>query len=154
MSIETSTQRNSGKTVVLNLPEDLQKAFPVIHQLRPHLNLEEFQHLAMLAQAADGYRLIAREVNGRVISVMGYRILHDLAHGSHLYIDDLVTTADERSRHHGAELLKWAEGECRRLGLTGLRLCAALTNKEGRKFYEREGWVERSVALKKKVPSH
>lgn len=150
---------SEAKTGLLNIPEDLARAFPVVKELRGHLDLAEFTRLVMLAAAADGYRLVAREEKSieskwRVVAVMGYRILHDLAHGSHLYVDDLVTSKDARSHGHGAELLRWAEGEARRLGLSGLRLCSGVENKPAHRFYEREGWTARSFAFKKKVPNH
>ena len=143
-----------AKTNELNLPEDLSRAFSVMKELRTQLTLEDFRTFVMLAKAADGYRLIAREVRGKVIAVMGYRILHDLVHGSHLYVDDLVTTKDHRSEGHGAELLKYAESEARRLGLSGLRLCAGSENEAAKIFYEREGWQARSIAYKKRVAGH
>lgn len=142
------------QTVPLNLPEDLDRAFPVMKELRPHLDLEDFKRLVMLAHTADGYRLVAREDRGVIRALMGYRILHDLVHGSHLYIDDLVTTKDSRSQGHGAELLKYAESEARRLGLSGLRLSTGVENEAGRRFYEREGWEFRAVVYKKKVQKH
>lgn len=142
------------KTIVLNVPEDLSRAYPVMKELRSNIDFDDFQRLVMLAHTADGYRLIAREEHGKIVALMGYRILHDLVHGSHLYVDDLVTTKDKRSQSHGAELLRYAEGECRRLGLTGLRLSTGVDNSEARRFYDREGWTVRSVTYKKKVPSH
>ena len=151
----TETQNVTAiKTVQLQIPEDLSRTYAVIKELRPHLDLEEFTRLVQLARAGDGYRLVAREERGKIIAVMGFRILHDLVHGSHLYIDDLVTTKDRRSEGHGAELLRFAEGEARRLGLTGLRLCTGVENEAGRKFYEREGWTARALAFKKKVSNH
>lgn len=145
---------NELRTIELNIPDDLDRAFDVIKELRTHLDLEEFKRLVMLAHTADGYRLIGREDRGKLRAVLGYRILHDLVHGSHLYVDDLVTTKDERSKGHGAELLKSAEAEARRLGLSGLRLCTGIDNEDAKRFYEREGWQVRSVAFKKKVPRH
>ncbi|MEK7357337.1 MAG: GNAT family N-acetyltransferase, partial [Bdellovibrionota bacterium] len=99
----------------VEIPEGLEKIFPIVKELRPHLEFAEFKRLVSLAHAADGYRLVAREVKGQVVAVMGFRILHDLVHGSHLYVDDLVVTKDERSSGHGAQLLRFAEGEARRL---------------------------------------
>jgi GNAT superfamily N-acetyltransferase len=142
------------RTVPLEVPDDLERAFDVVKELRMHLDLVEFSRLTRLAQAADGYRLVGLELDGRLVAVIGFRILHDLVHGSHLYIDDLVTRASDRSKGYGAELLRYAEGEARRLGLTGLRLCTGVENKEGRKFYDREGWEARSLAYKKRVSTH
>jgi GNAT superfamily N-acetyltransferase len=142
------------KANYLDLPSELDRVFPIIHQLRGHLDIDEFKRLVMLAHTADGYRIVALDRGTKAVAVMGYRILHDLAHGSHLYVDDLVTSKDERSKGYGAELLRFAEAETRRLGLTGLRLCTGVDNIEARRFYEREGWDARSVAFKKKVPRH
>lgn len=139
----------------IDLPEDLNDdVFAVVKELRPHLDLQEFKQLVALAHAADGYRLVVAESKGEVQAVMGYRILHDLVHGSHLYIDDLVTAKAHRGRGLGAQLLKHAEAEARRLGFRTLRLCTGLDNKDAQRFYEREGWEARSFAFKKKVPSH
>lgn len=154
MTGEVSSGTHGARTIVLNIPEDLEKAFPVIHELRTHIDLDEFKRVVSLAHAADGYRLVAREEHRKIKAVMGYRILHDLVHGSHLYIDDLVTTKDSRSEGHGAELLKWAEAEARRLGMSGLRLNTGIENEAAKRFYEREGWQARAVAYKKKVPKH
>lgn len=144
----------SAKTVPLDISEDLKRAFTVVKELRTQLDEDDFGRLVKLAVAADGYRLIAREERGQILAVMGYRILHDLVHGSHLSVDDLVTTKDARSQGHGAELLRFAEGEARRLGLTGLRLSTGIENERAKKFFEREGWDLRAVTYKKKVASH
>jgi GNAT superfamily N-acetyltransferase len=144
-----------SKITTIDLPEGLnEKVFAVIKELRPHLELTEFKNLVALAHAADGYRLVVAESKGEVQAVMGYRILHDLVHGSHLYIDDLVTAKSQRNKGVGAQLLKFAEAEARRLGFSNLRLSAAVDNKDGQRFYQREGWDARSVVFKKKVPSH
>ena len=151
----SGTEANQGRRLkVVELPDGLERVFPVIKELRPDLELGDYKRLVMLAHTADGYRVVAAEVKGDVVGVMGYRILHDLLHGSHLYIDDLVVTAKFRSLGHGSALLNFAEGEARRLGLSGLRLSTGTENTEAKKFYEREGWDERSVSFKKKVPSH
>lgn len=143
------------KIRTIDLPEDLDdKIFAVIKELRPHLELADFKHLVTLAHAADGYRLVVAESKGEVQAVMGYRILHDLVHGSHLYVDDLVTAKAHRDKGLGAQLLKFAEAEARRLGFNNLRLCTGVDNKDAQRFYKREGWEDRSIAFKKKVPSH
>ncbi len=142
------------RTVQLQVPDDLSRAYAVIKELRPHMSEAEFSSLVKLAVAADGYRLVGRESGGDLLAVMGYRILHDLVHGSHMYIDDLVTIQAARSEGHGAELLRYAEAEARRLGLSNMRLCTGVENEAGKRFYEREGWEARAVAYKKKVTTH
>ena len=153
-SNEGKAKNSTVRTVTLDVPEDLERSYAVMKELRTSITLEDFTRLTQLAHAADGYRLVGREIGGKLVAVMGYRILHDLVHGSHLYVDDLVTTKDARSAGHGAELLRYAEAEARRLGLQGLRLCTGVENKEACRFYEREGWIARALAFKKKVSTH
>jgi GNAT superfamily N-acetyltransferase len=155
MSVNPFRETNKDRRIeAIEMPDGLDRVFPVVKELRPHLDLADFKRLTMLAHAGDGYRVVVAEVRGEIVGMMGYRILHDLTHGSHLYIDDLVTARDARSQGHGAALLKFAEAEARRLGLNGLRLCTGSDNSEAKRFYEREGWTERAVVFKKKVPSH
>ncbi|HVK60331.1 MAG TPA: GNAT family N-acetyltransferase [Bdellovibrionales bacterium] len=149
-----SGESNSVKTSFVELPDELDRVFPLMKELRTALDIDEFKRLVMLAHTADGYRLVVLERGGKPVALLGYRILHDLVHGSHLYVDDLVTTKDQRSAGHGAELLRFAEAEARRLGLTGLRLCTGVENESAIRFYEREGWSARALAFKKKVPRH
>lgn len=132
----------------------LEKAFEVMKELRPHLDFATFFALYQAAKKADDYRVVGLLKGGEVVAVMGYRQLHDLVRGQHLYIDDLVTTAAARSTGAGAKLLQFAEGEAKRLGCKSLRLCTGIDNDRGKKFYEREGWVCRSIAYVKAAPSN
>lgn len=144
-------------TRFLDLPDQIESVYGIVRELRPHLSLDDFKHLVMLGHAADGYRIVVHEERGAAVAMMGYRILHDLAHGSHLCIDDLIVSAGARSRGHGSELLKFAEAECRRLGFASLRVNAdtGATDAESvGAFFEREGWDLRETVFKKKVPSH
>ncbi len=130
----------------------LEKALGVLKELRPQLDLPAFERLYRAAHEADGYTLVGLFSSAQSeapIAVMGYRVLHDFAHGRHLYVDDLVTTAHSRSCGAGAALLKFSEEEAARLECNALRLCTGIENERGKKFYEREGWMLRAVAYKK-----
>ncbi len=129
----------------------LERAFPVMKELRPHIDMEAFLSACGEVGTEGGYRVAVVDRGGSIVAVMGYRVLTDLAHGRHVYIDDLVTAKDHRSAGHGARLLRFAEVEARRLDCVGLRLCAGVENEAGRRFYEREGWALRSVAYKKRL---
>lgn len=135
----------------LNERADLERAFPVMKELRSHIDIDSFLSVIEAAKHEGGYTLVAIERGAQVVALMGYRVLTDFVHGRHLYIDDLVTTKDQRSAGHGARLLKYAEEQARRLDCVGLRLCTGIDNEAGRRFYEREGWALRAVAYKKKL---
>lgn len=128
-----------------------ERAFPVMKELRTHIDMDMFTSVIEAAHSEGGYRLVAIERGDQILALMGYRILTDFVHGRHLYVDDLVTTKDHRSAGHGARLLKYAEARARELDCVGLRLCTGIENEAGKRFYEREGWALRAVAFKKKL---
>ncbi len=135
--------------------EDVLRCYPVIQELRTTLSEADFVRIYRDAHAANGYELLyleeKLEENGRIIAILGYRILHDFVHGKHLYIDDLAVRADSRSRGLGSSMLRQAEELATELGCVGLRLCTGVENLGAKKFYEREGWLPRAWAFKKKL---
>lgn len=131
--------------------EELEKCFPVIKELRPHLNYDNYIAIYEQAHKSDGYELIAFEEQGKILAVMGYRFLSDFVRGRHLYIDDLVSTESARSKGLGAELLRYAENIAIENGCKSLRLCTGIENERGIKFYDRNGWNKRAYAYVKKV---
>ncbi len=142
---------NQRKLLVATSAEDLRRCYPVIRELRSGLNLEDFLGIYDIAHIKDNYEIIAFEENDQILAVMGYRILYDLVHGKHLYIDDLVTTTSARSRGLGKELLQYAEKKAAELGCKGLRLCTGVDNERAAKFYESNDWKLRALAFKKKL---
>ncbi|MDD4976786.1 MAG: GNAT family N-acetyltransferase [Bacteriovorax sp.] len=130
---------------------DLERCFPILKELRPSLTLSEYIFIYDQAHRTDGYEIVAIEENGKILSVMGYRILYDFVRGKHIYIDDLVSTEEARSKGLGAELLFYAESVAKELNCNGLRLCTGLDNNRGMKFYERNGWIQRAIAYTKKL---
>jgi len=132
-------------------PQELESVFPVIRELRKNLTFSDFLSLHDQARARDDYQLVAIFEGPKCIAAMGYRILHDLVHGMHLYVDDLVVTETRRSSGWGARLLEHAEEEARKLGCRMLRLCTGIENEGGKRFYERNGWSIRSVAYKRNL---
>jgi GNAT superfamily N-acetyltransferase len=140
------------KIITVQTMLDLEKCFPIIKELRPNLSMENYLFIYEQSHKNDGYELIAIEENEIVIAVMGYRILYDFVRGKHIYIDDLISTEQARSRGLGVELLLYAENVAKELNCNGLRLCTGLDNERGMKFYERNGWIQRAIAYTKKSP--
>jgi GNAT superfamily N-acetyltransferase len=139
------------KIIKARSKNDLEKFYPVMKELRKDLSFENYCMLYNEANKTDGYQIVAIEDDGKVLAVMGYRILHDFVHGKHVYIDDLVSTESHRSKGLGAKLLEYAEVIAREFNCRGLRLCTGIENELGKKFYERHGWSLGSVAYKKKL---
>ena len=130
---------------------DLVRFYPVMKELRPDLSYGDYLTIYEEAHAANGYEIVGLESGSHIYAVMGYRVLTDYVHGRHLYIDDLVSTAAQRSKGFGAKLLKYADEIAHELQCKSLRLSTGIDNEMGQKFYEREGWNLKSVTYKKKV---
>ena len=62
-----------------------------------------------------------------------------LVYGRHVYVDDLVTDDDARSRGYGKAMLDWLKAEARRLGCARLQLDSGTQRKDAHAFYLREG---------------
>src|SRR5687768_7923533 len=88
------------------------RCFPVMQQLRPHLVESDFVRQIRRMQLA-GFHLAALESDGCVAAVAGYRYQEKLFSGRNLYVDDLVTDTQQRSRGHGAALLAWLCAEAK-----------------------------------------
>ena len=119
--------------------EQLRATWPVMRQLRPHL--DESQYVAMVkSMAAEGYRVAALYADGRVAAVAGYRFMTMLYAGKLLYLDDLVTDETARSRGHGKALLDWLKREARENGCSELQLISHTKREGAHRFYFREGF--------------
>jgi len=115
---------------------EIRACFPVMAQLRPHLEEDEF--LARVRrQQESGYRLAFLEVQGTVRSVAGYRIQEMLVRGRHLYVDDLVTDQAYRSQGYGDELFDWLLARAREAGCGHLELDSGVQRFGAHRFYFR-----------------
>lgn len=110
-------------------------AFPVMNQLRT--DLDEAQYLDYLERmTAEGYRLFGLFVDGDVAAVAGVEILTNMYYGRHLWVFDLVTDADHRSRGFGHQLFQhlteWATArDCETIALE-----SGLQRERAHQFYE------------------
>lgn len=118
--------------------EEIAACFPVMQQLRPHLTPRGFVARVRLQEGA-GYRLAYVEADGRPVAVAGFRVQETLVSGRFLNVDDLVTLDAERSKGHGAQLLKWLLRHAQAEGCQGLELDSGVQRKDAHRFYEREG---------------
>ncbi len=74
--------------------DEIQRCYPVMAELRPHVGADEFLPRVRRQSASAGYKL-AYLADGDVKAVAGFRISECLAWGKFLYVDDLVAKSDE-----------------------------------------------------------
>jgi GNAT superfamily N-acetyltransferase len=104
---------------------DLRDAASFLHRVR--------------AQGVSGYRLAALRDGRDPVAVAGFRFGESLAWGRYLYVDDLVTLPEARSRGYGAALLAWLAELGRAEGVAQLHLDSGKQRLDAHRFYEREG---------------
>ena len=113
-------------------------AFPVLQELRPHLDLAAFR--AVHAEGRpQGYRFLAAfDADGRCLGVAGWRFVATAFAGRKLYVDDLVTSSADRSTGVGRALLAELEQRARDAGCSVLDLDSGVQRHDAHRFYLRE----------------
>src|SRR6185503_19465293 len=112
--------------------------FPVMQQLRPQYpNEEDFVARARRQMAAERWRLAYVEEEGEIAALAGFRLLECLATGKTLYVDDLVTREDQRSKGHGETLMRWLETRARTAGCQTFSLDSGTQRTDAHRFYFR-----------------
>jgi GNAT superfamily N-acetyltransferase len=110
-------------------PAETGLAFAAMLALRPHVTtLEEFVDRVNHRQRPQGYRLVAAlpPGGGPAAAVAGFRLIHNLVSGAHLYVDDLSTAPEARRRGLAGALMAWLRDEAARLGCGSLQLDSAV----------------------------
>jgi len=129
----------------LETAAEVADAFPLMHQLRPHLADAAELVTRWRRQTGDGYHLAGLWDGERLVALAGYRFADNLIVGHHMYVDDLVTDAEARSGGYGRQLMDWLKAETKAAGCTELVLDTPLTNVLGHRFYYRNGLLARAL---------
>ena len=111
---------------------------PVMQSLRELDDASSFLR-RVRSQQGSGYRLAALSDGAGPIAVAGFRLSESLAWGHHLYVDDLATLPEARSKGYGAALLSWLAEFARSKGAHQLHLDSGTQREDAHRFYRREG---------------
>lgn len=87
--------------------ETIARCYPVMAELRAHVAADEFVTRVKRQIEQANYNLAYISDNGEVKAVGGFRISECLAWGKFMYVDDLVSKSDERSKGYGGALFDW-----------------------------------------------
>ena len=103
-------------------------AYPAMRELRQVGDQAAFVQRVDDVQRPEGYRLAGAFEPGRdhAVAVAGFRLVHNLAFGATLYVDDLSTLPAGRRHGHARALLRWLAEEARRLDCAELHLDSAV----------------------------
>ncbi|MDY7082611.1 MAG: GNAT family N-acetyltransferase, partial [Halobacteria archaeon] len=118
-------------------------AFPVMRQLRDHLDKETYLDY-MHEMTADGYRLFAGVVDDEIVALAGVGIEVNMYYGRHLWVYELVTDEEHRSEGYGEGILEFLEGWAVGRGCELVALSSGTQRDDAHRFYEDRVGMERA----------
>ena len=135
MNRKKAANRKTHQIVIARTAAQIRRCYPVMRELRTHIeSLAEFVE-RVTRQQRDGYLLAFLEADGEIRAVAGYRYLESLFAGKFLYVDDLVTRERDRSRGFGAQLFDWLMDEARAHGCADMQLDSGVQRFDAHRFY-------------------
>lgn len=126
--------RTAMHIALIESTDALRRCHPVMAELRPHLNEQQFID-QVGRQQREGYRLSALDDAGEVLALAGFRVLEMLWCGRMLYIDDLITRSTHRSRGYGGHLFDWLVTYGREHGCAQLHIDSGVQRFGAHRFY-------------------
>ena len=120
-------------------PDEIAATWPVMRQLRPHLDAEAYVAQVLRLRAERDFQLARMVVDGEVVAVAGLRFGEWLYGGRYLEIEDFVTGEQCRSRGYGAEFFDWIAALARDADCRHLRLLSGVQREDAHRFYRRKG---------------
>ncbi|MGN7387450.1 GNAT family N-acetyltransferase [Sporosarcina sp. SAFN-015] len=136
----------------LHSKEEILEAFPVMNQLRTHLNENTYIDLVMEAKEKDMYRLFALYDHGEIVAVTGFKPMITLYYGRFIWICDLVTDKNKRSNGYGEKLLSVVHEWAKENGFERVALSSGLQRSDAHRFYEdKMGYDKVSYVFKKEI---
>ena len=120
----------------LQSESEVMKAFPVMKQLRTHLNEDTFLELVLEAQAKDHYKIFALIDEGEIVAVTGFKPMITLYYGRFVWVCDLVTDKNKRSQGYGEKLLTSVHEWAKEHNYESVALSSGLQRTDAHHFYE------------------
>jgi GNAT superfamily N-acetyltransferase len=96
----------SYRIKVIDSDSEILSTFEIMKSLRE--NLKKKNYLSILrAQQKEGFKIVTLAAREKIKAIGGFRIINNLSRGKFLYVDDLVTKPQDRSKGYGSILFDW-----------------------------------------------
>ena len=132
---ESETSLNARTIEIAETDEEVLSTFDAMRHLHPEIPKQEYLSRVRLLESEQRYAIAALRIDGRAVSVAGFRLCRSLGWGKILYVDDLVTDAEDRSTGYGAALFAWLVQRAEDENCTELRLDSAVFRTRAHRFY-------------------
>ena len=121
--------------------EEIERCYPVMSELRPHIAEEDFLPQVLRQMNASGFRLVYLTDGADVKAVGGFRVAEWLARGKSLDLEDLVATEQDRSKGYGGKLFDWIVEHAKENDCNEVRLVSHVTRFRAHRFYLNKGMI-------------
>lgn len=120
----------------LQSQDEIRQAFPVMNQLRTHLDEKTYLVLVAEAMERDMYKLFALYDEKEIVAVTGFKPMITLYYGRFVWVCDLVTSETKRSHGYGERLLSYVHEWAKENNYASVALSSGLHRTEAHRFYE------------------
>ncbi len=129
---------------------DYHKAYPIIRQLFPWLDMQTYARRVFVARAT-GYRMFVGEIDQVFVGVIGIVQNHNIHDGFVTYIEHVVVDEVYRGKGYGKELIKFAEDSAREEGCNMIELDTDIGHTAAEKLYEKSGYTRTGSYYQKEL---
>lgn len=120
----------------LQSQNEIMEAFPVMKQLRTHLDEGTYLELVVEAKEKDSYKMFALIADGEIVAVTGFKPMITLYYGRFVWVCDLVTDSKRRSNGYGEKLLTFIHEWAKENDYESVALSSGLQRMDAHRFYE------------------
>jgi GNAT superfamily N-acetyltransferase len=125
----------TSQVLLAQTDDDIRRCYDVMSELRPHVQREEFLARVKRQKGIANYELAFVLAEDQVQAVAGFRVTESLAWGKYLYVDDLVSRSDARSKGHGGKLFDWLVAYAKQHDCDQFHLDSAVHRFRAHRFY-------------------
>ncbi len=120
----------------LHTEDEILEVYPIMKQLRRHLNKETYLDLVLEAKEKDSYKLFALFEEEEIVAVTGFKPMITLYYGRFVWVCDLVTDTGKRSKGYGEKLLTYVHEWAKENSYESVALSSGLQRTDAHRFYE------------------
>ncbi len=131
--------------------KELESAYALMKQLRPHLSKDEFVSRVKQQQKTMHYRLFAFYDKQNLVGLCGVMPFDVLYREKCLYICDLVIDSNLRGQGFGSKFLQKIENLAHIEGYLQIELSSGFPRKKAHQFYAKMGFDKTSYVFVKNV---
>jgi GNAT superfamily N-acetyltransferase len=120
--------------------KEIADCWDVVNTLRPHLVKDNYlQQVKEMQQ--EGYHMLYLSENNKVAAFAGYRNICSLHAGKFIYVDDLCTLPEFRSKGYAGALLDYIHQLAKETGKTSVVLDSGFQLHPAHRLYLNKGYV-------------